>query len=75
MSRGKRYTRKQKKLNQAGKEVPMYCPKCHVQIPSSIFDREDGGVGYVCPMCNTKAFSELKDLLDKINNVDKEEIE
>lgn len=72
MSRGKRYTRKQRKLNQMGKEVPMYCPKCHAQIPSSIFNREDGGAGYVCPMCNTKAFAELQELINKINNITEE---
>ena len=75
MSRGKRYTRKERKKNKLGKEIPVYCPKCHIQVPSSIYERDDGGIGYICPMCNTKVFSELQDLLDKINNIDKKEIE
>lgn len=66
MSRGKKYTRKQRKLNKAGKEIPMYCPNCHVQIPMTIFDREDKGFGYICSMCNTPVFGKLNELLDKI---------
>ena len=73
MSRGKRYTRKERKKNKLGKEVPVYCPKCHVQVPSSIYDREDGGLGYVCPMCGTAVFAELKELLEKINEKTNEE--
>lgn len=67
MSRGKRYTRKQRKLNKAGKETPIYCPKCNVQIPSTVFDREDGGFGYICPMCNTPVFEKLNELLNKLD--------
>lgn len=63
MSRAFKYNKKEKKKTKAGMKLPLFCPKCKTPIPESIYDREDYGIDYQCPMCGTLCFEDLKKLL------------
>lgn len=65
MSIASKRTKKEKRMTREGKKLPLYCPKCKMLIPDSIYDREDYGLNYQCVMCGEFCFANLKKIIDE----------
>lgn len=70
MSRASRHRDKEKKKIKAGMKLPIKCTKCGVPVPETIYEREDLGLEYQCPMCGNMVFGELMSLLEENSNFD-----
>lgn len=68
MSRAQRWLKKAKKKDKLGKTLAMNCRFCGMPIGKEIYDM-DKPWEYECKICGKQPYIELKELIDKNQNL------
>lgn len=58
MSRAAKHREKEIRRIKRGKQLPIYCTNCNVELAKSVYDMSKPWE-YVCPMCGKLAFGAL----------------